>query len=376
MLKGMCKEKEIEIDKQQEEEEKKIQAQQKEKQEEEKKQLEAEIRNLEDEIECGKTDIVEILEKYVRKFEANADKYQSIAEDLKVGYSMRPHFKILENVEAIKRKLEKENTQEEKEKEENQEDRMQLENKYQELLKKRKELASIKQIMGSFPEYLKEHDRESFQEIKANLNKKIQGMITKERVGHLQLEKQQISQEKESILQRILYGTTLKEQKLANINAKIELARRQSATRNPENRVSVMMANLYDCCAQDLNGAFSPEMIETIYAIRRNFNNLPNEESLAQQANEKANSHYPAIIGKKKLSKRRQIDYYREDTDRTKAEIYNQIHQDKPIHQEIQIHALNKFEQTINNIKTTLEQGKAQSYSMDRDSQITEWNIE
>ncbi len=376
MLKGMCKEKELEIDKQQEAEEKKIQAERKAKQEEEKKQLEIEIRNLEDEIEYRKTDIGETLERYIRKFEANADKYQSIAEDLKVGYSMRPPFRILENVEAIKRKLQEENIQENQDNGKPKEGGIDLENKYQELLKKRQQLASIKQMMRSFPEYLEEHDRESFQEIKANLNKKIQGIITKARVGHLQTEKQQVSKEKDAKLQRIFYGTTLKEQKLANINAKIELEKRQSATRNMENRVSVMMADLYDCAAQDLQGEFSPEMVEMIYAIRRNFNNLPDEERLSQQAYDKANSCYPAIVGKKKLSKRQQIDYYREDTARTKAEIYNQIHQDKPIHQEVQIHALNKFEQTVNHIKNTLEKDNMQSYSIDRDNQVIDWNIE
>ena len=83
----------------------KIKAEQKVKQEEERKQLETEIRTLEDEIQYGKLNIAETLEKYVRKMEANADRYQNIAEDLQVAYSMRPHFKNLENMEAIKRKL-------------------------------------------------------------------------------------------------------------------------------------------------------------------------------------------------------------------------------------------------------------------------------
>ena len=66
--------------------------------------------------------------------------------------------------------------------------------------------------------------------------------------------------------------------------AKIELERKQAIARNPQNSVGVMMANLYDCSAQDLNGQFSPEMVETIYAIRRNFDKLPNEQMLGKQA--------------------------------------------------------------------------------------------
>lgn len=375
MLKGMCKEKELEIDKQQEVEDEKIKAQQKEKQEEKRKQLETEMKSLEDEIQYEKLNIAEILEEYVRKMEANADKYQRIAEDLKVGYFMNPPFRILENIEAIKRKLkedmteEKEKEEKKQEKQENEEDKddkTQLEKKYQKLLEERQQLVDIKQMMRSFPEYIKEHDRESFQQIKANLNTKIQEMITKERIGHLQIEKQQILQEKESKLQRLFYGTTLKEQKIANINAKMELEKRQAGTRNPENHVGIMMANLYDCLAQDLGGKFSPEMLEVIHAIRRNFDNLPNEEMLTRQVYQKVNSNYPAILGQKRLSKRKQINDYRQNTDRTKAEIYNTIYHKKPIQQEIQINALSKFEEGINHIKTVLERGKEQSHSIDR----------
>ena len=70
------------------------------------------------------------------------------------------------------------------------------------------------------------------------------------------------------------------------------------------------MANLYDCCAQDLNGEFQPEMVETIYAIRRNFDKLPNEQMLAEQAHQKASGNYPAVLGDKRPSKRKQINYY------------------------------------------------------------------
>ena len=79
------------------------------------------------------------------------------------------------------------------------------------------------QMMKSLPEYIDLHDQESFQQIKANLNTRIQGMITKARVKHLQAQKQHISQEKESIFQKLFYRTTLKEQTIANIDEKIVL---------------------------------------------------------------------------------------------------------------------------------------------------------
>ena len=48
-------------------------------------------------------------------------------------------------------------------------------------------------------------------------------------------------------------------------------------------------------------------------------------------------------------------------------ENYTQTHIEKMIE---------KMIETINTIKTTLEQGKVQSYNIDRDSQMVEWNIE
>ena len=350
---------------------KKIKAEQKVKQEEERKQLETEIRILEDEIQYGKLNIAETLEKYVRKMEANADRYQNMAEDLQIAYSMRPHFKNLENIEAIKRKLQEDRgIRKQEERQEEKDSTIELQQTYQELLNQKQRLIDIKQMMKSLPEYIDLHDQESFQQIKANLNTRIQGMITKARVKHLQAQKQHISQEKESIFQKLFYRTTLKEQKIANIEAKIELEKRQASIRNPENHVSLMMTDLYDCYAQDLNGAFLPEMTEVIYAIRRNFKDLPNEEKLAQQAYQTANSNYPAIIGEKRIFKRKQIEYYRQDTDRIRTEIYNTTYhkEDKPIRQEVQISALSNFEETINSIRRLLERDEGQDNTINRDT--------
>ena len=364
MIKGLCKEKELEIDRQREETKKQEIEKSKIRDEEHLKQLETEIANLKQQIQNGKTNIIEMLEQYIGEVEDTSQRYRAIAEDLKIGYSQNIHFKVLEMIQNIKTKFEttEETNENKQESQEENEDyrtkRDRLQDVYGDLLKQKKSITEIQQIMQEIPQYIREHEKQSFQEIKANLNTKIQEMITKEKVSHLQAEKQQISQEKESILQRLFYGTTLKEQKIANIDAKIELERKQALTRNPENSVGVMMANLYDCCAQDLNGEFSPEMIEVIYAIRRNFNNLPNENMLSEQAHQKTISNYPAILGEKRPSKRKQINYYREDTDRMKLEIYNNIYHKKPIRQEVQRNALSKFEGTISRIEMKLKEDK------------------
>ncbi len=374
MIKGMCKEKELEIDKQREEIQIREIEEKRKREKEHLNQLKTEIAKLEKQVRNGKIDIVDMLEQYIGEIEETSSQYRGIAEDLKVGYSQNLHFKVLEIVQDIKTKLEvtEKANREQQEKQEENEDyktkRDRLQEQYGDLLQQKEEIEQIQQQVQELPHFVAEHKRQSFQEIKANLNTKVQGMITKARVNHLQTEKQQVLQEKESRLQRIFYGTTLKEEKLANIEAKIELERKQSLTRNPENSVGVMMANLYDCCAQDLNGEFQPEMVEIIYAIRRNFDKLPNEQMLAEQAHQKASGNYPAVLGDKRPSKRQQINFYRQDTEKTKAEIYDSTSQNKPIHKEVQINALSKFEEAISRIKTMIEKNEELSYVVDRSS--------
>ena len=124
------------------------------------------------------------------------------------------------------------------------------------------------------------------------------------------------------------------------------------------------------------NGKFSEEMLEIIYAIRRNFDNLPDENQLVQQAYERANSNYPAILGEKRPSKKRQIEYYREETESIKAQIYNSLyHSNVPIQQEVQIKGIHKFEQVIENIKKALETDEGLLYDTRREVGQAEWSI-
>ena len=99
-----------------------------------------------------------------------------------------------------------------------------------------------------------------------------------------------------------------------------------------------------------------------------NFDKLPNEQMLAEQASQRASGNYPAVLREKRPSKRQQINFYRQDTEKTKAEIYDSTSQNKPIHKEVQISALSKFEEAISRIKTMIEKNEEPSYVADRSS--------
>ncbi len=260
MLQGMCKQRELEIEKQKENEKEETKTQEKAKQEEKKKKLVAEISKLEEEVKFGRLNIIMTLQESITKMEATINDYQNIAEDLKIGYSMNLHFSTLENVEKIKRTLQEKDKEEiqkenrEQEEQQNSEDidNEKLEKRYQELLNEKQQLITIKQIMQNFSGYIQEHKEESFQEIKANLNTKVQEMIAQTTIESLRKEKQQVSQEKDSKLQRFLYGTSLREEKMANLAARMELIRKQSLAKNPTNSVKIMLANIYECSVQQL----------------------------------------------------------------------------------------------------------------------------
>ena len=99
---------------------------------------------------------------------------------------------------------------------------------------------------------------------------------------------------------------------------------------------------------------------------RRNFDKLPNEQMLAEQAYQKAIGNYPVRLGEKRPSKRKQIDYYRQDTERIRTEIYDNVSQNKQIDKELQINALSKFEESISRIKTIVEKSEEPSYMADK----------
>ena len=198
MIKGMCKEKELEIDKQREDIQIRQIEEKRKRDKEHLRQLKIEIANLENQVRNGKIDIVDTLEQYIGEIEETSLQYRRIAEDLKVGYSQNLHFRVLEIVQSIKTKLKRteEMNREQQEHQEENEDyktkRDRLQERYGELLQQKKQIEQIQQQIQELPQFITEHKRQSFQEIKANLNTKVQGMITKARVTHLKTEKQQV----------------------------------------------------------------------------------------------------------------------------------------------------------------------------------------
>lgn len=258
MLKGMCRQKEKDIDKQKEdivEQQRKEQEKaEKEKREKVRTELNQQLENLENTLDFN-------IEQLIK----NANRYQEEAEELGVSYTQSIPNKLLEMVELIKQELEKRKNFESKE-------------EYTVLRNEKQKLEEIEREIKALPSMISSHERQSRQEIKFHLNLQVREMIYKTRKQRLEKEKNTILQKKDTILQRIIGRNRIKEAELKNVEARLELAENDFKTMNPENKEEEMLKNIYACAYE--KGEFTQEMEDMIGKIRSHFNNLPNEQEL------------------------------------------------------------------------------------------------
>lgn len=131
----------------------------------------------------------------------------------------------------------------------------------------------------------------------------------------------------------------------------LEIERQEN---NPENRVRKMLENLYETSIEELNGNFTPEMNETISRIRSSFTNLPSEEELIKNANEKFMKKQLIPVnekGKKKREKTRleeENEFIRYQLETKKFRSNNNLKENVQL-------PMNNFFNNLNRIKEILE---------------------
>lgn len=131
----------------------------------------------------------------------------------------------------------------------------------------------------------------------------------------------------------------------------LEIERQEN---NPENRVRKMLENLYETSIEELNGNFTPEMNETISRIRRTFSNLPSEDELIKNANEKFMKKQLIPVnekGKKKREKTR----LEEENEFIKYQLETKkFRSNNNLKENVQL-PMNNFFNNLNRIKEILE---------------------
>lgn len=131
----------------------------------------------------------------------------------------------------------------------------------------------------------------------------------------------------------------------------LEIERQEN---NPENRVRKMLENLYETSIEELNGNFTPEMNETISRIRSSFTNLPSEDELIKNANEKFMKKQLIPVnekGKKKREKTRleeENEFIKYQLETKKFKSNNNLKENVQL-------PMNNFFNNLNRIKEILE---------------------
>lgn len=131
----------------------------------------------------------------------------------------------------------------------------------------------------------------------------------------------------------------------------LEIERQEN---NPENRVRKMLENLYETSIEELNGNFTPKMNETISRIRSSFTNLPSEDELIKNANEKFMKKQLIPVnekGKKKREKTRleeENEFIKYQLETKKFKSNNNLKENVQL-------PMNNFFNNLNRIKEILE---------------------
>ena len=130
---------------------------------------------------------------------------------------------------------------------------------------------------------------------------------------------------------------------------------------NLENRVRKMLENLYDTSIEELNGNFTPEMNEIISRIRTTFANLPSEEELIKNANEKLMRKQLIPVnekGKKKREKTRleeENEFIRYQLERTNFKTNNNLKENIQLPMNNLVNNLNIIKKILENENATKE---------------------
>lgn len=299
MIKGLCKQREKDKDQEKEDKIAEFMKELEEKKRAEEQgrlaKLELELAELKSQIPTDLQDVKQNLEQYMGKLLERVGRLKNVASDLGVSnfniVSSGAEFKELKEriIQEIDRSSELCNNGEEKTKDE----------RHEELKEYKSNIIRAKEMMGDLPELTEMYIKASTQDIKYNLNQKVQDLIYRSTIVKLQEQKNNVMNEKENFVKRLLGIEKLKASKFNNIDAKIRLASVQRTTNNPENSVNEMLQEIYDCAYKYYGGELTEEMLDMEDAIRHNFTNVANKDTLNRNAISRTENRSLAILGEK-----------------------------------------------------------------------------
>lgn len=145
-----------------------------------------------------------------------------------------------------------------------------------------------------------EYEEQSLQDLKIQLNQKIQEVIYRIESKGLRAERQTLLFQEDNLLNRLLGRTALKDAKVRNINARLTRAQNKKNTAYTTKSVTQMLEDMYECAYNFNNGERTQEMIGIEQAIRSAFNDIdiPSTQDLREKIYSKQRTGLPSVTKK------------------------------------------------------------------------------
>ncbi len=305
LLKGLCKQKELQIDKSMEiiEEDKRMKEIEKEAEERENARLQA-INETSSKIshtpaKASKLESV-IVDTY-RKLLDTENQAKQIVNKLGISLSgtisnttiNQKIDQIKKNIEAIKHKC--------------QTTSLDSESSIEEVTEISSTLTPLldgvtyaTELTRSFPDIVNSHKFQIDNDIKRSLYEKVHKVLQNSRIQKYSEEQEKISSEKVGFFGRLMGKDILKEEKLKNIRLKIRLAQTSTPVVQTKYSVQDMLAEIYASAISEFDGQFTPEMAEIFTAIRSTYGNRDlqpfSDEQISNLAMEKIKSKQKQML--------------------------------------------------------------------------------
>lgn len=127
------------------------------------------------------------------------------------------------------------------------------------------------EVAQSLPELVDLNKKQVEAEIKRRVYDRVQTVIQQARVQKYTAEKESIQGENIGFLRKLFGKEQLREKKLENLDLKIELAQRNVLPENDEYSIRQMLVDMHICASTELGGEFTPEMQELYQAIMNTY---------------------------------------------------------------------------------------------------------
>lgn len=329
LLKGLCRQKELEIDKPMEiiEEDRRQKQMKAEEEKRENERLEK-VNGLSSKLSHTPSKVDKLFSTISTTYEQlinneNAGKIISRKLGVNLGRTLNKVSldekigKIKENLETIKQKCESSG--------------ITFESSLEDVLKTSDEMTPLfdgvtysLELVRNFSDIGNSHKFQIDNDIKRSLYEKVYNIIRKSRIEKYTQEYEDVSEEKVGFFGRIMGKDILKEEKLANINLKIKLEQTSIPETKTKYSVQDMLAEIYAAAISEFEGQFSPEMAEIFSIIKSTYgakNTQPfSDEHISNLAMEKIAAKEKSNLPIEQNRKRRLFGKTKEEIERLKAE--------------------------------------------------------